>query len=602
MRKNKLLQLSFLVLTILFTTLFSAEQIVEVSPQERTNGVIQSGKFKTALLVKINSPWHIYSNTPLDKYTIKTEVKIDSSNNFEVNKITYPEDQVVFNEALDEKQAIYKDEIVILIQGVVSKNISKDTLKVKGSLKYQGCNDATCLPPQEAQFQSIFPVLEDSAEVQQLNQNYFEKYSDTSSISGSIDNTDSSEERMQIRKSIQQKGFLLTYLLIFVGGLGLILTPCIYPLIPITVSFFGGQAEENKGKSLLMAVLYVLGLALTNSVLGTVAALTGGLVGGILSNPWVLIGLAIILVALSLSMFGIYEFSLPSQLNQIGTNKKGYLGSFLTGLSLGIVAAPCIGPFIIGLLTYVASIGDPIIGFTMFFTLSVGMGAPFLFLAYFSNKLDQLPNSGKWMVGVRRIFGFVLIGMAIYFLRPLIGKTVYNYVLPLFLLGSGLFLLFKHFTDEQAHIFKIIKTIIAAGAIFGAGVFLNPAEKKTNSTLKWQDYSTSVYQKAVENKKPIIMDFSADWCVKCQELEKTTFTDSRVKELGQKFNLIKVDLTKRSSPRVQKLRKQFDIKGLPTIVFINQKGKELKNKRIIGYLKAKEFSERMQSVLNKKGK
>ncbi len=195
---------------------------------------------------------------------------------------------------------------------------------------------------------------------------------------------------------------LWTLLGIFVGGMALNLTPCVYPLLPITVSYFGGKSGQGQGRLLVHGLFYLTGLALTNSTLGVAAALTGGLMGALLQNPLVLITVAVVLVLLATSLFGFWELRLPGRLTQAASRSyAGYFGSLFMGLTLGVVAAPCIGPFVLGLLTWVASLGAPWLGFLVFFTLSLGLGLPLFILAMFSGSLEKLPRSGEWMLWVR---------------------------------------------------------------------------------------------------------------------------------------------------------------------------------------------------------
>ena len=215
-----------------------------------------------------------------------------------------------------------------------------------------------------------------------------------------------------------------TMLGIFMGGMALNLTPCVYPIIPITVSYFGGKSGQGRGRLLVHGLLYLAGLAVTNSALGVLAALTGGLMGALLQNPLVLVAVAAILVFFATSLFGFWELRLPGSLTQAASKSyAGYFGSLFMGLTLGVVAAPCIGPFVLGLLTWVASMGSPWLGFLVFFTLSLGLGLPLFILALFSGSLERLPRSGEWMLWVRKLMGWVLLAMAAYFIRPLLPES-----------------------------------------------------------------------------------------------------------------------------------------------------------------------------------
>ena len=195
------------------------------------------------------------------------------------------------------------------------------------------------------------------------------------------------------------KSIYLTLLAIFMGGLALNLTPCIYPLIPITISYFGGKSEKIKGKTIIHGIVYIVGLAITNSLLGLSAALSGGIIGFALQKPLVLIFVTSVIVAMALSFFGLWELRLPVWLTRVASkNYAGFFGTFFMGLTLGIVATACLGPFILGLLIYVGQRGDPFLGFLYLFVLSIGLGLPLSILAIFSGDKVRLPKSGDLII------------------------------------------------------------------------------------------------------------------------------------------------------------------------------------------------------------
>ena len=253
-----------------------------------------------------------------------------------------------------------------------------------------------------------------------------------------------------------------TMLGIFLGGMALNLTPCVYPIIPITVSYFGGKSGQGQGRLLVHGLLYLAGLAVTNSALGVAAALTGGLMGSMLQNPWVLLTVAAILVLFATSLFGFWELRLPGSLTQAASRSyAGYFGSLFMGLTLGLVAAPCLGPFVLGLLTWVASMGSPLLGFLVFFTLSLGLGLPLFFLAMFSGSLEKLPRSGEWMLWVRKLMGWVLLGMAAYFIRPLLPESVGVLLLAAVALAAAVHLGWLDRTTAAFRGFQWLKTAAA---------------------------------------------------------------------------------------------------------------------------------------------
>ena len=276
---------------------------------------------------------------------------------------------------------------------------------------------------------------------------------------------------------------------VFAGGLALNLTPCVYHLIPITVSYFGGRNAQGKRELIGHGICYIGGLALTNSLLGVIAALTGGLIGALLQSPLVLTAIAAVLTAFAMSLFGFWELRLPYWLTQAASKSyTGLFGSFFMGITLGVVAAPCIGPFVLGLLTWVATIGDPLVGFVIFFTLSLGLGTPLFVLALFSGQLAKLPKSGEWMNWVRRLMGWVLMGMAIYFIRPILPLVLQKYILATVAIAAGVHLGWLDKTAATFRSFPWLKSFIGTICLV-MGIVLIGAQMFTGPSVYWHNYS-----------------------------------------------------------------------------------------------------------------
>ncbi|MDP3480633.1 MAG: cytochrome c biogenesis protein CcdA [Desulfoprunum sp.] len=395
-----------------------------------------------------------------------------------------------------------------------------------------------------------------------------------------------------------------TLLGIFAGGMALNLTPCVYPMIPITVSYFGGQATkggEGRGRLLVHGLCYMLGLALTNSLLGVVASLTGGLMGAMLQNPIVLIVVAGVLVFFATSLLGLWEMRLPSGLTQAAAKSyTGYFGSLFMGITLGVVAAPCIGPFVLGLLTWVASMGSPWIGFVVFFTLSLGLGLPLFFLAMFSGQLEKLPRSGGWMIWVRKLMGWVLVGMAAHFIRPILPGHGGTILIALVGLAAGLHLGWIDKSQANFRAFPLLKSGAGIAGLVLA-TFLVATMAMRGPGVTWKPYTEETLKEAQGLKKPVIIDFYATWCTPCRELEDVTFHQADVVRLADKdFTMVKVDVTKGGNPYYEGLLQKYGVKGVPTIVFLDAEGKERADLRLVDFLPADKFLIRMRDITPKK--
>ncbi|HQI40994.1 MAG: thiol:disulfide interchange protein [Ignavibacteriales bacterium UTCHB2] len=577
----------FLSFTLVQFNFAQGNDVVKLSVKEPSIKVEQGKEFNVDLGLAIDNGWHINSQKPHDDFLIPSEITA-KGNGIKLTKVKYPKAhdiKLAFSEA---PLSVYEGSVVAGLILRADKNAPVGNQKVNITLDYQACNDMSCMPPTDVSIEFTVEVIENKSE-------------DTAEITTPVetDSNDSEAEFEQLKKNSQQSqssdensiastlegsGIFLSLIFVFLAGLALNLTPCVYPLIPITIGYFGGQAEGKTSRLVLLGLLYMLGMAITYSVVGVITSLSGAVFGSLLQNPIVIIAIVLLFVALALSQFGVYEFKLPDSLvAKAGGAKGGAYGAFFMGLTMGIVAAPCIGPFVLGLVTYVAAKGDPFYGFLMFFVLALGLGFPYLLLAIFSGKIKSLPRAGIWMEGVKHIFGLLLIGMAFYFLDPILPKSIQGYTLPIFGIIAALILLFFDKTANDAKGFRTFKTVFSVLVLAISVYALIPSEKLEP---EWKQFTIHNYQASLNNNEKMVIDFYADWCIPCKELDALTFSDKRIIDQFENFTVYKVDMTKNNETNEQ-LRKKFNVVGMPTVLVIDSKGNELK--RITGFVNADEF-------------
>ncbi|MCH8524690.1 MAG: thioredoxin family protein [Balneolales bacterium] len=587
-----LLLFSFFGSQLMAQPVTSASKVGVTTQAERE--VAKAGTTVQAVVkMDIDDTWHINSNRPTLEWLIGTVLSLDLPDYLTLTDIQYPEyKEYEFSFASGLPLHVYEGLAPIFLTFEIAEDAPAGLTDVAGSLRVQACDDMTCLAPSNIPVSLAFAVTFDEEEVTQARENLFEGY-----VPGSGDfvTFDQAGEVNQIASLIDDSGLLWTFVVIFFIGLALNLTPCVYPMISVTVSIFGGQTDTNITRVFFKALTYVLGIATMYSVLGVMAALSGGLFGGILQSPFVLAGIGILLLALALSMFGLYEIQMPYWLTSKlgGQNASGFIGVYISGLVVGVFAAPCIGPPIIALLAFVGSKGDPVFGFWSFFILSMGLGFPYLILGTFSGLLQKLPKSGVWMVWVKKVFGIVLIGVGGFYLGLAFFPKFTPWVIAITLLVGGLYLGFLERSGKDKLGFRLTKyTVGIAGLVAGVMMVINLQKEG----VVWQMYSAEKFETALNEGRPIVMDFYADWCIPCLELERVTFVDPDVIRELDDFVRLKVDLTNFDSEESEELRRQFNIIGVPTIVFIDVSGQEVGPARITGFMNPGAFLERVDMV------
>ena len=415
-----------------------------------------------------------------------------------------------------------------------------------------------------------------------------------------------------------EKGWIYALLLVFFAGILTSLTPCIFPMIPITMAILGATDHgRSRLKGFTISLFYVFGIAITYALLGVAAAKTGALFGSLLGHPLVVGFVALLFVLMGLSMYGLFEIRMPVFItNKIGGTKteKNIVGAFASGLVAGIVASPCVGPVLISVLAYVAQTQNTIAGFVLLFTFALGLGQLFLIIGTFNTFMQRLPKSGPWMEQVKFIFGSVMIGMALYYVYPVAHSALFDGLVATALIGISVYFgalrgtAHPKYTKAKAKK-AFMLTLFILGVIFAVKSLI-PAHMQDRlfppgetSTVKsqvaspeWFSYSDELLQKAISEGRPVIIDFHAEWCLSCKELALYTFSDPRVIELGKKFIWLEFDATS-PSDKLSELQAKYSIGGLPFVLIYNRHGEQDSSLTLTGFESADLFLKRMNAAL-----
>ena len=492
-------------------------------------------------------------------YIYRESIKFKLVKNTDAVQLGLPQlplGKIKFDENFGKELETYPKDFSILLPLINNKNATGMLL----SMELQGCADkGICYPPMELRF--TLSGLQST-----VNGVLYEE-------GAAIDLTAPKKLGLSELWSARDDAGLLTGMLqnispvillvsFFILGLAMALTPCVLPMLPIMSSvIFGSKNERHRNvsklRSSMLALSYVLGMAIMYSVAGMITAALGANIQVWLQNPWVLGAFALLLLALAASLFGFYELRLPqalhNKIDRIAGKQEGgsVVGAFMLGAISTLIASPCVTAPLAGVLAFIAQTGSIPLGGILLFVMALGMGLPLMLFAIGARGL--LPKAGAWMTIVQRIFGVLLIGLAVWVASPIFTNS-------------------KTSSNETMH--------------------------QLESGLVFQRVATSAQLEAVliqakQKRQPVLLDFYADWCVTCKEMELLTFSDEKVKAALSTYLLIQVDVTKNTVEH-QRILKQYALFGPPAILFFDANGEEKLSRRVIGFMKAERFLERLQ--------
>ena len=552
-------------------------------------------------------------------YKDKISVSPQDESQISLGNMVLPEGEEKFDEYFGQIISIdhsFQSDIPI-------QNIAAGTSTVDLIVKYQGCAKAgLCYPP----ITKNISVAWDNTNGSQTSSNAIGSTTQNTSAATPIFQS----EQDKIASTLASGKLWFTVITFFGLGLLLAFTPCVFPMIPILSSIIVGQGDNiSTSKAFSLSLVYVLAMAVTYTIAGVIVGLSGENIQIWFQNPWVLSFFAGIFVLLSLAMFGFYELQMPnavqSKLNMISSSQEqgSYVGAGIMGFLSALIVGPCVTAPLIGALIYIANTGDAVIGGIALFALSIGMGAPLLAIGTSAGKV--LPKAGPWMDSVKAVFGVLLLALAIWLLERILPAEIILLLAGALLIVSAIYMgaldAIKEGTSGWSKLWKgvglialVYGAVLVIGASSGGQSLLQPlqgistqhiASNTTNSSaieshhlpfkqVKGIDGLNIAIQQAVQEDKPVMLDFYADWCISCKEMESFTFSDKNVQMSLTNFVILQSDVTD-NDEQDQALLRELGLFGPPAILFYDNSGNELRNYRVVGFMNAPKFASHIES-------
>lgn len=561
------------------------------------------------------------------------------SNGTLIEKILLPQGKMKNDLTFGQTEVYYKP-----FQAVISlKREASATNQLTLVATYQGCNEpiGVCYAPIDKIIKLTLPVAKAAvgvmAETVSNDATAATAFIDTKSDPAAelfqpIDRTLSIEtESKRIDRMFEGGDFWLILTSFFGIGLLLSFTPCVFPMFPILSGIIVNKGQHiTKTHGFILALAYVMGMSLAYSAAGVAAGLSGAMLSAALQNAWVLGGFALVFVTLAFSMFGFYELQLPSSLQSKLSEEAGHLkGGHLTsvfgmGALSALIVGPCVAAPLAGALLYISQTRDVVLGASALFTMALGMGVPLLLLGASAGAL--LPKAGPWMESVKRFFGVLLLGVAIWLISPVLPAAVHMLMWAALLIVSAIYLHavdalptrasgFQKFLKGLGIIALLFGVALLVGVLSGSRDILQPLSKINISRINEKDanrVNTDEFKhlpfqrvsslvelnKRIEQSqnKYVMLDFYADWCISCKEMERFTFTDAKIKSKLKDVVLLQVDVTAGTLDD-DVLLKHFKLFGPPGILFFDRHGRIIPDARVIGYQSTEDFLAILSAVL-----
>ncbi len=589
-------------------------KVLDLSAQSDPASVAPGGQAVLRVQALVGPQYHLYEEST------NLSVEFPKGGAALRGKIKKPRGTLKMDSVTGEKMLLYEGRLEFGATLAVEAAAAPGVLPVRVLIDYQACTDATCFfPTQDTLLYSLQVDPQGGhAPLKPLSATENAGFGTGNGAEGDASSAATAGAGAEYGAFARVLGRSLPAALglLWVFGLIASFTPCVLPMIPITVRIITTTSGGDRKRGVLLSVVYVLGIAATYVTLGVSAGVFGGLFGAYLGNPWVIWTLILVFAALGMSSFGFYKIALPSGL-QLRLNTAGggasVVGVFVMGLAGGLIAAPCVGPVLAGLILWIGQEGSPALGALYMSAFSLGFGTLFLILGAGGNAV--MPKAGAWMIGVERVLGTMLFAGALYFLNQVVEPTTFAVVLGAFLVILGRWMAPSPGEAESSFLLLrsglgILVTAVGLLAVLGTvamnGWFLPrplflggggvESVAPAHAGIQWQAADEARVDLALRSGEPVLIDFTADWCIACRELEKMTFADAAVVAEAKRFTALQVDCTRSKDPAIQAIQARFGVNSLPTVLMIGSDGERVAGATVRGFLEPEAFVERMRSV------
>ncbi|MEA3553301.1 MAG: protein-disulfide reductase DsbD [Campylobacterota bacterium] len=560
-----------LLILVFISSLFCAEEFL--NPQDAFKVKVEKKENGVEFNLVLHKTIYIY-----DEFF---KVSVSKPKNIDITKELKIKEPIKYHEFI-----VHFDGLTVMVPNeLIKSKVGNGDYEIK--FEYQGCSkDGLCYSPMDITYKSNPTANIKKVEEKKAENKKDSLFSKTEEKPAVVNETDT------ITQTLQTGSIWLVLITFFGFGLLLALTPCIFPMIPILSSIIVHHTNKADGKmsvskGFFLSLVYVLSMSIAYTVAGVLAGLFGANIQAMLQNTYVIVGFSAVFVALAFSMFGYYELALPASW-QTALNKtsdmeekkhSGIVGIAIMGFLSALIVGPCVAPPLAGALVYIGQTGDAILGGLALFVMSIGMGVPLLVIGAGAGK--YMPKPGGWMMIVSKVFGVVMLGVAIWMLDRIVPSVVTIVLTVTLLMGSAFYLI-----KNGNRFGKVVAAILMIASMFFVKYSVDEASSK-KLPFTYVETVQELDLLTIHSTRPIMIDFWATWCVSCIEFDKITFKDKEVLEELSKYNLIKVDVTKNTEAD-KELMKKFNLFGPPAMIFYKN-GKEEKSKRMIGFKDPEQF-------------